>query len=265
MLGTLRRQRHLVWAFAQRDFRTRYRASALGWLWSLLQPLANLAVFTVVFSLVFRVPAPPLGNGSQPMYVLYLFTGLIPWNLFSSVITLSMVSLRSSGDLLRKVAFPAYAPVLGASLVQLVQVGIELFVLLAWFVAVDNVGMSWLWAPLLLLGLALFAQGTGLLLSTLNARYGDVQYIVTVLLGALYFLTPVLYPVSAIPAQYSWLRALVAYNPVSIYITGLHDSLYSLSSPSVFKVLAGLLLGAVVFLVGLAVFDRTTEDVGELL
>lgn len=254
-----------MWAFAQRDFRTRYRASALGWMWSLLQPLANLAVFSVVFSVVFRVPAPPMGNGSGAHYVLYLFTGIIAWNLFSSLITLSMTSLRASADLLRKVSFPAYAPVLGASLVQLVQVALELTVLLGWFVIVGNVGRSWLAAPFLLLGLALYSQGLGLLLATLNARYGDVMYIVTVVLGALYFLTPVLYPVSAIPAQYEWLRAFVAGHPTALFITGLHDSLYSLETPSLARLFLSLLIGVVVFVVGLRVFEATTEDIGELL
>jgi ABC-2 type transport system permease protein len=76
--------RSLLWAFAERDFRTRYRTSAIGWTWSLIQPLATLAVFAVVFSVAFRAPAPDLGNGEGSSYVLYLFTALVAWNLFSS-------------------------------------------------------------------------------------------------------------------------------------------------------------------------------------
>lgn len=264
MLGELTRHRGLVWAFAQRDFRTRYRSSALGWAWSLLQPLANLAVFSVVFSIVFRVPAPELGSGGTS-YVLYLFTGLIAWNLFSSIVNLSMTSLRASGDLLRKVHFPAYAPVLGASLVQLVQVGLELSVLLVWFLVIGNVGWTWLLAPVVFLGLVLFAQGVGLLLSTANARFGDVQYIVVVVLGALYFLTPILYPVSAIPESYGWLRSFVAGHPVSWFVTQLHDCLYGLTLPSLGWVALSLLVGVLTMVLGLWVFERTTEDVGELL
>ena len=87
LFGELVAKRGLVWAFAQRDFRTRYRTSAVGWTWSLIQPLANLAVFATVFSLVFRAPAPALGNSEGASYVLYLFTGLIAWNLFSGLST----------------------------------------------------------------------------------------------------------------------------------------------------------------------------------
>ena len=102
-------------------------------------------------------------------------------------------------------------------------------------------------------------------MSTANARFGDVVYIVGVVLGALYFLTPVLYPVSAIPAGAGLLRAFVANQPVARYVGALHDSLYSLNSPGALTTGGLLLFGAVVFWFGLWVFDRTTEDVGELL
>jgi len=258
-------RRGLVWAFAQRDFRTRYRTSAIGWAWSLLQPLANLAVFAVVFSLVFRAKAPELGNDSRSIYALYLFTGLVVWGLFAALLNLSMTSLRESGALLRKVAFPAWAPVLGAGVVQLIQVGLESVVLLVWFLIVGNVGWTWLYAPFIIAGVALFAQGVGLVLATLNARFGDVEYIVAVILSALYFLTPILYPASQVPGNSPWLSALVTGHPVSWYVTSLHDSLYTLDGPGVLRTAFLLLFGGVVFLTGLWIFDRTTEDIGELL
>src|SRR4051794_34471904 len=101
ILHDLISRRGLVWAFAQRDFRTRYRTSAIGWAWSLLQPLANLAVYGVVFSIVFVTKAPELGNGRDAVFALFLFTGLVIWGLFSALMNLSMTSLRESGPLLR--------------------------------------------------------------------------------------------------------------------------------------------------------------------
>lgn len=265
LLRLLVRRRGLVWAFAQRDFRTRYRTSLLGWTWSLLQPLASLTVFAVVFSVVFRAQAPALGSGKSSSYALYLFTGFIAWGMFSQLLNLSMSSLRESGPLLRKVAFPGWAPVLGSALVQMIQVSLELLVLLTWFAVVGNVGWAWLYAPFVLLGLALFSEGIGLLLATTNARYGDVEYMVGVALGALYFLTPVLYPVSAVPDGHGVLRLLIEWQPVSRYVQALHDSLYLLDGPGVAQTGALLAFGVVVFAIGLWVFDRTTEDVGELL
>ena len=186
--------------------------------------------------------------------------------MFLGLINLSMTSLRESGALLRKVAFPAWAPVLGAAMVQLIQVALEATVLLAWFLVVGNRGWAWLYAPFLFAGLALFATGIGLVLATANARFGDVQYIVGVVLSALYFLTPVLYPVSpTLDGQNSTLRAFVSNQPVSVYVKAIHDSLYSLSGPGVLTTAALAGVGLLVFVLGLWVFDRTTEDIGELL
>jgi len=258
-------RRGLVWAFAQRDFRTRYRTSAIGWAWSLLQPLANLAVFSLVFSLVFKAKAPELGNGRGDIYALYLFTGLVMWGLFAALLNLSMSSLRESSSLLRKVAFPAWAPVLGAGLVQLVQVALESAVLLIWFLIVGNVGWTWLYAPFLIAGIGLFAQGVGLAIAALNARFGDVEYIVGVVLAALYFLTPILYPASLLTGDIAWLGTLVTGHPVSWYVTAMHDSLYSLDGPGVLDTALLFVFGGLVFLGGLWIFDRTSEDIGELL
>ncbi|MCP4816170.1 MAG: ABC transporter permease, partial [Planctomycetaceae bacterium] len=146
------RQRALIWAFAQRDFSTRYRSSVLGWSWSLLQPLATLLVYAAVFSLVFRIQAPPLGaDPDRTSFAAFLFTGMVTFNLFSGLLMLSMTQLKSNGELLRKVHFPAWTPILGASVVQLIQVALEVVVLIGMFLWQRNIGISWLLAiPILL-------------------------------------------------------------------------------------------------------------------
>ena len=265
MLTDLYTQRALVWAFANRDFATRYRASVLGWAWSLIQPLATLIVFAAVFSTVFRIKAPPLGNGEGASYAAFLFTGLVTWNLFSSLLNLSMTQLKSNGELLKKVQFPAWTPVLGASIVQLVQVVLELTVLILMFLWLRNVGWTWILAIPILVGCGLFAQGIGLVLSIINARFGDVQYIVAVVLGALYFLTPVLYPISMLDGQNEWLSLIIKINPMSWYVQGMHDVMYSLVAPPVWSILAMLLGGFLTFWAGFAIFNRWSEDIGEML
>ena len=265
MLRALYSRRALIWAFANRDFATRYRSSILGWGWSLIQPLATLVVFAAVFSVVFRIQAPPLGNGNGSSYAAFLFTGLVTWNLFSSLLNLSMTQLKSNGELLKKVQFPAWAPVLGASIVQLVQVLLELLVLVLMFLWLRNIGWTWVLALPILLGLLLFSQGIGLVLSILNARYGDVQYIVTVVLGVLYFLTPVLYPMSMLEGRSEWLSWIIKLNPVSWYVQAMHDAMYSLVAPPAWEIVALLVGGFLVFWGGLAIFNRSSEDIGELL
>ena len=160
MLTDLYRQRALIGAFANRDFATRYRSSILGWAWSLIQPLAILVVFAAVFSLVFRIQAPDLGNGEGSSYAAFLFTGLVTWNLFAGLLNLSMTQLKSNGELLKKVQFPAWAPILGASIVQLIQVLLELAVLIVMFLWLGTVGWTWVLAIPILVGTALFATAS---------------------------------------------------------------------------------------------------------
>jgi len=264
VLTALKRQHALIWAFANRDFATRYRSSVLGWSWSLVQPLAILLIYAAVFSIVFRVKAPPMGNG-ETSYAAFLFTGMVTWNLFSSLLTLSMTQLKSNGELLKKVQFPAWTPVLGASLVQLIQVLLELLVLVVMFLFLGNVGFTWLLAIPILVGTALFAQGVGLVLSIMNARFGDVMYIVAVVLGALYFLTPVLYPMSLVESQSEALAWIIKLNPMSWYVQAMHDVMYGLTAPSVIELGALVVGGFLVFWAGFAIFNRYSEDIGELL
>jgi ABC-type polysaccharide/polyol phosphate export permease len=265
VLTDLYSRRALVLAFANRDFATRYRSSVLGWAWSLVQPLATLVVFAAVFSIVFRIQAPPLGNGEGSSYAVFLFTGLVTWNLFSGMLTLSMTQLKSSGELLKKVQFPAWAPILGASIVQLLQVALELIVLIAMFLFLLNIGWTWILAIPILIGLALFAQGIGLMLAILNARYGDVQQIVIVVLGVLYFMTPILYPMSMIEGQSDLLTWVIQLNPMSWFVQSMHDVMYSLVAPPWWEIAALLVGGFLVFWAGFTIFNRSSEDIGELL
>lgn len=266
MIGELYRQRALVWAFANRDFSTRYRSSVLGWAWSLLQPLATLLVYAAVFSLVFRIQAPPLGSDpDRTSFAAFLFTGMVTFNLFSGLLMLSMTQLKSNGELLRKVHFPAWTPILGASVVQLVQVALEIVVLIVMFLWLGNIGITWFLAIPVLIATAMFGQGIGLMLSVVNARYGDVQYIVQVILQALYFLTPILYPLSLVEDTAEWLAVIVQMNPMTWFVEAMHDVMYSLTTPPWWEIPALLGLGIGMLWLGLVVFERKGEDLREWL
>ena len=198
MLTDLYTQRALIWAFANRDFATRYRSSILGWAWSLIQPLATLIVFAAVFSIVFRIEAPPLGNGNGSSYAAFLFTGLVTWNLFSSLLNLSMTQLKSNGELLKKVQFPAWTPILGASIVQLIQVLLELArphrdvpVPAQRGLDVDPGPADPRWAP------CCSPRASDSCCRSSTRASATCMYIVAVVLGALYFLTP-----GALPDQH---------------------------------------------------------------
>jgi len=237
----------------------------LGWAWSLVQPLATLLIFAAVFSIVFRIEPPPLGSDPERgNFAAFLFTGLVTYNVFSGMINLSMVQLKGSGDLLKKVQFPAWAPVLGAGVVQLVQIFFEFVVLAIVLLVLGNLSWTWLLAFPVLLAAALLGQGIGFLVAIPNVKYGDIQAIVTVVLQALYFLTPILYPLSFIEGVSSGFKNIVLWNPLTWYVEAMHDVMYSLIVPIWWMIPALFAGGLVVFLFGFAVFNRSSRDIGEL-
>jgi len=265
VIGDLYRQRALIWAFAQRDFATRYRSSALGWAWSLVQPLSLLLIYAAVFSIVFRIQAPPLGSDpDRNNFAAFLFIGIVTYGLFSGLVNLSMMQLRGSGDLLKKVQFPAWAPILGASLVQLLQTLLEFTVLIFVLLVLGNFSWTWILAFPILLGVGLLGQGLGFLVAVPNLRYGDVQAMVTVALQALYFLTPILYPLSFVEGVDSGFRNVVLWNPLTWYVESMHDVMYSLVAPTWWVIPALLAGGFAVFMFGFSVFSRSSRDIGEL-
>ena len=194
-----------------------------------------------------------------------MFTGLVAWNVLTGTLNVSMSSLLSVGSLLRKVQFPAWIPVIGATLVQFLQVLLEFAALLLVLAWLRNIGWTWLLALPVLVGLLMLSMGIGLMVALLNAHVGDTRHIVSVVLGVLYFLTPILYPMSVLDGQSSALAWVVKANPLSWYVQAMHDSLYTLSGPSPAQVLVLLAGGATVFLVGLGVFRRLGREVSEVL
>ena len=265
VLAQARRDVELVRAFAKRDLSIRYRSSALGWLWSLVQPMMTLVFFSIVFLVIFQVQAPPLGNGEGESYPAFLLCGLATWNVFASLPRLSIDTLRSCAPLAGKVSFPAWTPIVGAQLVQLLQVAMEFVVLVLLFVLLGNVGWTWLLAVPILLGLVMFSMGVGLLVAILYTRVGDVRELVTAVLTVLYFATPILYPMSMVEGASPLIATAISLNPMAWYVQAMHDVMYSLTAPSVIEIGALLVGGFLVFWLGFIVFRRTSDDLGELL
>lgn len=252
----------LVLAFASRDFSTRYRTSLLGWVWGLIQPLVQLALWAFVFGVIFRVQPPPLGSDpSKGNFAAFLFTGMVTWNLFSQILTYSMLQLSGSADLLKKAYFPAWAPILGGSLVQLVQTTLEIFVLMSFLLMLGNNGLVWLAAVPVLLSLALFSQGVGLLLALLNVRYGDVLNIVGLTISVFYFLTPILYPLELVQAASPVAARLIQSHPMTWFVEVMQSIMYSLEFPDPFNYSAVLIFGPVTFAVCYLVFNRFSPRV----
>lgn len=259
--------RGLIGNFAARELKGKYKGSLLGSAWSLLNPLATLAVYSLVFGFFLRFPVPVAGNGELQNFAVYLFTGLVVWNAFYAITTGSMAALVGAGPLLRKIHFPPFAPVVGNALAAFNQTAIELGLLLAIFLVVLNVGWTLLLVPVLLVLLAAFSIGLGLFLAMLNARFRDVNYIVQVVLNLLFYSAPIIYPIAFVTARYDehpWLR-LYEYNPITAFVEAFRAALYHLQFPGWGELGYLALVSAGTLALGWWYFQRGAQDVSEEL
>ncbi len=204
--------RELLFFLAWRDIKVRYRQTALGVAWIVLQPLLSTVVFTVLFGVLLRVPS----NGAP--YAVFALAALVPWQYFSSSMSRVGTSLVGSAHLITKVYFPRLIIPLSGVLSTLVDFAVGFGVLLT-MLLVYRVPLtaSVFWLPAFLLLAVITALGFGLWLSALNVRYRDVNYLIPFLLQIWMYVTPVVYGASLIPERY---RPLLALNPMTGVVEG---------------------------------------------
>jgi ABC-type polysaccharide/polyol phosphate export permease len=169
--------------------------------------------------------------------------------------------------LLRKIYFPPFAPVIGSAGAVLNQTAIEFGLLLVIYVVVGNISWTFLMVPVLLVLLAAFSLGIGLVLAVTNARFRDVSYIVSVLLSLLFYLSPIIYPISVVTNLYDkhpWLR-LYEYNPVTAFIEAFRSALWYLEFPAWGRLGYLTLVSVVVLVAGWTFFQHKSADVSEEL
>ena len=260
-------QRSLIWNFAQRDLKSRFKGTAFGWIWSLLVPLATLITYSIVFSVIFRAAPPDFANGRPGNFTVWLMVGLVPWTFFLISINIAIPTLLSNGPLLQKIYFPAFAPVLGATLAVLVQTMIEFGILAIILIVFGQVGPTWLLFPIWLVLFVLFVNGIATSLAILNVYARDIAHITAVALQLLFFLTPIIYPISFVPEYWYGLplRALVEANPLTQFIESLRALVYGLQMPDFVN--WTLMTAWTLTAVGVAalVYRRRGQDIGETI
>lgn len=253
------RQRALVVALARRELQARYRGGALGFLWSFLNPLLLLLVYATIFRVVFTPRADV-----RP-YALFLFGGVLCWGFVAASLADAAETFRANGPLLRKTTvppevFPAVA--VGARLAHLglalpVLAGAIAVAALLGAVRADSAGAQF---PLVLLLLAAMTAGAALLVSALSVHFGDVRDLLGNLLTLAFFLTPVLYPLDAVPER---MRLVLWANPFTPFFAAIHDSLFYFRAIGA-GTWAGMVLWTVFWLAaGGAVFERLRDSIAE--
>ena len=258
--------RGLIGNFAQRELKSKYKGSVVGWAWSLINPLVTLGIYTLVFGVFLGAVPPEMGNGQQ-IFALYLFTGLVVWNFVNQVAQGSMVALLSNGPLLRKIYFPAFSPVAGNMLAIGMQSLIELGLLLVVYAVLGNVSWTVLFLPLIVALVVAFSVGLGFFLAALNAHYRDVSYLVQVALNLVFYATPIIYPIALVERYYddhSWAR-LYELNPITQFVELMREILYTLEAPSPTRLAYVTVVSLLVLAGGWTFFQRRSRDLSEVL
>jgi ABC-type polysaccharide/polyol phosphate export permease len=256
-LHNLARHRALLRALTAREVRARYRGSVLGLLWSFLNPLLLLLVYTFVFTFVFRQ-----SQGSVPSpYAVFLLTGLLPWTWFSSALLEASASIATGGALLRKVVFPAEVLPLVAVLSNGAHFLVALPVIVGVLAATGHVPgpHAILVLPLLAVQL-LFTAGLALALAALSVLFRDVRDLLAHVLLLWFFATPVLYETAAVPAT---LHPLLRLNPMAQIIRGWQDALFFGRMPSAAGLAGATAAALLTALAGYVLFDRLREVLPE--
>jgi len=248
--GELWEYRELLFFLAWREVRVRYKQSALGIAWVLIQPLATMVIFSVVFGRFAHLPSEGLP------YPLFVLTGLLPWQLFGSSLTRTGGSLVANANLLTKVYFPRLIIPLAAALAGVVDFAISLVLLVAALIYYGvRPGWQMLTLPFFALLALLAAVSVGLWLSALNVRYRDVQVALPFLVQIWLFASPVTYSVSLVPGGIS--RLIYDLNPMASVIQGFRWSLTGGPAPGIQLLGATALLLAI--LVGGLIYFRTAQ------
>jgi homopolymeric O-antigen transport system permease protein len=254
-LGELWSYRELIYFLTWRDIKVRYKQTAIGVLWALLQPLAMMIVFALFFGRLAGITTAGIP------YPLFALCALVPWQLFSRAITESTNTLVTDQRLVTRVYFPRIivpmASTLAAFVDFLISFGLLLIVMLIYR---QPFHAEIVWLPLFIVVMMISAMGVGFWLSALNVEYRDVMYTVPFLNQLWLFITPVVYPSSVVPPK---LRALYGLNPMAGVIDGFRWSLLGAGNPPDMMTALSALVAVILFASGSIWFrnrERTFVD-----
>jgi ABC-2 type transport system permease protein len=265
-------RRELLNNLMLRELRGKYKGTALGWFWSLLNPLAATLIFTIVFGAILRV-TPTVGAEGVQNYTLFLLCALLPWNYFSGVVNGGMGALIANGNLIKKTSFPRELLVLANSGALFVTFLIEMGVLALAMLIFGLNPFLWLIPSLVLMVLlAVFGTGLGLMLSVANVYFRDSAHFVAIGMQVLFYATPVIYPITLVShvsptSIFSRLHidSLYMANPLVHYVEAFRDLLYEHQLPSLGTIAILVFSAGVSLALGWSIFARFSKRLAEEL
>ena len=255
-LGEIFAFRDLLWTLAGRDIKLRYRQTALGVAWVVLQPLLSSFILTIVFGYI-------AGFAKDKSYFALVFAGQLAWQAFSTTVTRASTSMLTNSNLVSKVYFPRLVLPISTIFSTLIDFAVGL-VMMAVLMAIFHIVPGWqiVMLPVWLLLLLMLSMGIGLIAGALSVTYRDVQYILPVLVQALMFASPVAYPARQAP---HWLQNWFFLNPLASMIEAFRWSLLNNGEmrPNYLIYSAGLTM--IVFVIGIACFSRMERTFADVI
>lgn len=254
----------LLTELTKTDFKLRYQGSVLGYLWALLRPLLMFAILYIVFAKLLQ-----FGN-DIPHYPVYLLTGTVLWSFFTECSQQGIQAMVGRGDLIRKISFPKYIVTVSTTLTAVINLIINLVVIVI-FALINGVApsFSWLLVLPLIFELYLLALGISFLLGSINVKYRDIGSIWDVLIQALFYAVPIIYPIAMVAETSTWAAKVILLNPIAQVI---QDVRWSLITPATVTtsgfvgvwaelVAMGIVLGT--FVIGALVFRKRSRFFAE--
>lgn len=247
--------RELLKTNVQKEIRGKYKGAWLGVLWSFLNPLLQLLVYSIIFPIILKFQIPH--------YPVFLFVALIPWTFFTNAITQGATCIIQDANIIKKVYFPReilpISVVAGAAVNFLISCAIIVAVLL-----ISGMGISWhiILLPVIVLVQTTILLGIDLIISALTVYLQDLQHLISVAIMMLFYATPIVYTLESIPQNFIWVFYL---NPMASIITAYRDIFYYQQMPNMLMLGLLFLIGLVLIVIGMKIFDKLQRNFAEEL
>jgi lipopolysaccharide transport system permease protein len=251
----------LIFSFARRDLAGRYKGSALGIAWAVLTPVVMIAIFTFIFAGIFGARFG--ASDSHWDYALYLFCGLLPWSMFQESVQQSANTIVAHANLVKRVVFPLETLPAAQAFAAL---GNQLFATIGLLIGIlvirQNMPLTALWLPLLLIPQLLFALGAAWLIASLGVFLRDIAQGITLLLMAWMYLTPIIYPEAIVPER---LRRFIDFNPFTPLVRSYRHIFLDGLAPDWCGLAYFTAIALVVFVFGYWWFARTRKNFADVI
>jgi ABC-type polysaccharide/polyol phosphate export permease len=244
------RYRELIWALALKELKIRYKRSALGFLWALLNPLLLMLVTTLVFSTLLKQ--------NITHYAIFVLSMILPWTFFSQSLAYAAESVVGNGDLIKKIRVAKIIFPLAAVVSNMINLLLSLIPLILIVLVMGHpFYATWFYLPVPLLALTIFTVGATFFFATANVYYRDVAHILQVILQVWFYVTPILYSIDLFPVQYHWIFRL---NPLIFVMNGFRLSVYYGLLPTAQSIVASFVCAFLALFLGFAIFHRYQDQ-----